>query len=199
MTLHPITRSTTGFTLIELLVALAILSILSFMSYQGITGLLAAEKRLAGGTKRIQMIDRFFAELERDIFLAAPRPVRLSSTEKEAALLGAVAEGQGNYRINLSRFAPAPDMLPQRISYIFSPPTIGIYATSTMDFPNAAIEKPIPVLDGLQSASVRFMDNDGRWLPSWPPAGRSEAMPRGVELTLVLDDLGTFSRLFARP
>lgn len=188
-----------GFTLIELLVALTILSVLSLLSYRGISALLTAERRLEGGTKRIQVIDRFFSEFERDITFAAPRPVRISLTTEEPALLGAATGAQGTYRINLSQFASSPDMPPQRVSYIFSPPTISLAATANMDFTGTEKQDSVVVLDGLQSASVRFLDVDGLWSTSWPPAGRTDAMPKSVEVTLVLDDLGTVSRLVTRP
>ena len=189
-----------GFTLIELLIALTILSVLSYLAYRGISSLVVAEKRLEEGTKRIQMIDRFFAEFERDIIFAVPRPVRTASAETEAALLGAPVGSQGNYRINLSRFAAAPDAPPQRVGYIFSVPTIGMVATAKMDFANPADERPVMLLDGLQSAAVRFMDADGRWSATWPPVAKADAMmPKAVEVTLVLHDLGTVSRLVARP
>lgn len=188
-----------GFTLIELLIALTILSILSFLSYRGISSLLVAEKRLEEGTKRLQMIDRFLSEFERDIIFAAPRPIRIAADATEPALLGTTAGAQSHYRINLSRFAAAPDMLPQRIGYIFSVPTISLVATANTDFTTLADEQSVTLLDGLQSASVRFLDADGRWSATWPPAAKTEAMPKAVELILVLDDLGTVTRLIARP
>ncbi len=199
MTGHREFATRQGFTLIELLIALTILSVLSFLAYRGISSLLVAEKRLEEGTQRMQMIDRFFSEFEHDIIFAAPRPVRISVTATEPALLGAPVGNEGNYRINLSRFASAPDMPPQRIGYIFSVPTINLVATANMDFAVTADEQPVTLLDGLQSASVRFLDADGRWSVTWPPAGKTEAMPIAVELILMLDDLGTVSRLIARP
>jgi general secretion pathway protein J len=188
-----------GFTLIELLIALMILSVLSFLAYRGISSLLVAEKRLEEGTKRLQMIDRFFSEFERDIIFVAPRPVRISVTATEPALFGTPVGTQGNYRISVSRFASAPDMPPQRIGYIFSVPTVSLVATANMDFVVTADEQPVTLLDGLQSASVRFLDTDGRWTLTWPPAERTDTMPLAVELILVLDDLGSVSRLIARP
>ena len=188
-----------GFTLIELLVALTILAVLSLLAYRGISALLAAERRLEGSTKRIQMIDRFFSEFERDITFAAPRPVRISLTAMEPALLGAATGTQGIYRISLSQFSSSPDMPPQRISYIFSPPTISLAATANMDSTSTEKQDSVVVLDGLQSASVRFLDIDGLWSTSWPPAGRTDALPKSAEITLVLDDLGTISRLVTRP
>lgn len=188
-----------GFTLIELLVALTLLSVMSFLAYKGISALLIAEKRLEETTRRMQMIDRFFQEFERDILYAAPRPVRMTSTQTEAALHGGPLDTQGSYRINLSRFAAAPDATPQRIGYIFSVPTVSLTATARMDFSVVTNEQPVAVLDGLRSASVRFLDADGRWANTWPPTARVDAMPALVELTLVLEDLGTVSRLIARP
>ncbi|MCK9387726.1 MAG: type II secretion system minor pseudopilin GspJ [Sulfuritalea sp.] len=199
MTGHKKLATRHGFTLIELLIALTILSILSLLGYRGVSALLVAEKRLEEDTKRMQMIDRFFSEFEHDIIFAAPRPVRITDTATEPALYGTPIDAQGNYRINLSRFAPAPDMPPQRISYIFSVPTISLVAAASMDFPASADEQPTMLLDGLQSASVRFLDADGRWSATWPPTAIKEAMPTAVELILVLDDLGTVSRLIARP
>lgn len=199
MTVHNKRPTRNGFTLIELLIALTILSVLSYLSYRGISSLLVAEKRLEEGTKRMQTIDRFFSEFERDIIFAVPRPVRTAIAATEPALLGTSVGSQGNYRINLSRFAAAPDTPPQRVSYIFAVPTISLAATANMDFANPADEKPVTLLDGLQSAAVRFLDADGRWSATWPPAAKADAMPRAVELTLVLDDLGTVSRLIARP
>lgn len=193
-----IRHRTSGFTLVELLVALTILSLLSFLAYKGISALLLGERRLEEGTRRMQMIDRFFAEFERDIIYAAPRPVRISGSAIEPALLAAPIDAQGNYRINLSRFASAPDEPPQRIGYLFSIPNIRLAATARMDFA-AADEPSANVLDGLRSVSVRFQDADGRWAATWPPTARTDAMPVAVELILVLDDLGTVSRLIARP
>jgi len=199
MTVHNKRPTRNGFTLIELLIALTILSVLSYLSYRGISSLVVAEKRLEEGTKRMQTIDRFFSEFERDIIYAVPRPVRTAIAATEPALLGTSTGTEGNYRINLSRFAPAPDTPPQRISYIFSVPTIGLAATANLDFAASADEQPVTLLDGLQSASVRFLDTDGRWSVTWPPAAKPDAMPMAVELILVLDDLGTVSRLIARP
>jgi general secretion pathway protein J len=195
--------SRSGFTLIELLIALTILSVLSYLSYRGISALLLAEKRLEEGAKRMQMIDRFFSEFENDILFAVPRPVRISSTEIEPALRAAPVGTQGDYRINLSRFASAPDVPPQRVGYIFSMPTISMAATATMDYALAADEQSAMLVDGLQSASVRFLDADGRWSDNWPPVATASmlpnTLPKAVEIILVLNDIGTVTRLIARP
>ena len=186
-----------GFTLIELLIALSILAILSFMAYRGISALITAEQRLKASTKRIQDIDRFFAEIERDILFSAPRLSRVSATTVEPAFVGQMVAGM--HLLKLARFATDRNASPQRIHYVFSPPTLGIAVTTRLDFPDDIDVQPVAVLDRLRSASLRFLDRDGRWLASWPPAGQTEAMPVSVEITLVLDDLGTISRMVTRP
>jgi len=201
MTGQPKQIARNGFTLIELLIAMTILSLLSYLSYKGVTSLLVAEKRLEEGGKRLQSLDRFLSEFERDIIYAAPRSVRIVSNQTEAALLGAPVGTQGSYRINLSRFATAPDTPPQRISYIFAAPAISLAATANMDFSLPADNLAVQLLDGVQSVALRFQNTDGRWSPVWPPAGNTDtlSMPVAVELVLVLNDLGTVTRLIARP
>ena len=68
-----------GFTLIELLAALLILSALALMSYRGLGAVLDAREHVARETDKGRRMSSFFARFERDVQLAAPRPVRSAS------------------------------------------------------------------------------------------------------------------------
>ena len=68
-----------GFTLIELLTALLILSALALMSYRGLGAVLDAREHVTKETDKWRHVASFFARFDRDVRLAAPRPVRTSS------------------------------------------------------------------------------------------------------------------------
>ena len=68
-------RKPRGFTLIELLTALLILSLLALMSYRGLGAVLDAREHVRQETEKWRSVAAFFARFERDVQLAAPRPV----------------------------------------------------------------------------------------------------------------------------
>ena len=71
--------TTRGFTLIELLTALLILSALALMSYRGLGAVLDAREHVTRETDKWRRVAAFVARFERDVNLAAPRPVRSDS------------------------------------------------------------------------------------------------------------------------
>jgi general secretion pathway protein J len=65
--------------LIELLTALLILSALALMSYRGLGAVLDAREHVTRETDKWRRVAAFVARFERDVMLAAPRPVRSAS------------------------------------------------------------------------------------------------------------------------
>jgi general secretion pathway protein J len=73
--------------------------------------------------------------------------------------------------------------------------------------------KPVQtvMLDKVKNVEWRFMDNAGKWQTQWPPLSSTTTapptpplvtlsqLPRAVEVTLELDDLGRLTRLFSAP
>ena len=80
-----------GFTLIEVLSALLILSLLALMSYRGLSAVLDAREHTRNETDKWRRVSAFFARFERDVQLAAPRPVRTASSD--AAIGGTIGAG----------------------------------------------------------------------------------------------------------
>src|SRR5258706_12606398 len=102
-----------GFTLIELLVALLILSALALMSYRGLGAVLDAREHVTTETNRWGRVAACFARFERDVQLAAPRPVRSASGAAPACpgIPGATQQP----RVEISRFASLYGMdIPRR-------------------------------------------------------------------------------------
>ena len=65
------------------------------------------------------------------------------------------------------------------------------------------------MLDKVKGIEWRFLDNAGNWHTDWPTASAAASttppnltlseLPRAVEVTLDLDDLGQLTRLFSVP
>src|SRR5512141_2978039 len=92
-----------GFTLIELLTALLVLSLLALMSYRGLGAVLDAREHVKLETDKWRHVAAFFSRFERDVELAAPRPVRTPSGVAPA-WLGAPPE-TAPLALEFSRFA----------------------------------------------------------------------------------------------
>ena len=92
-----------GFTLIEMLAALLVLSLLGLMSYRGLGAVLDARDHLKAEAERWQRVQSFFLRFERDLRLAAPRPVA-SGAGTAAAWLGQTGSRQ-EPELQLTRFA----------------------------------------------------------------------------------------------
>ena len=82
-----------GFTLIEILSALLILSLLALMSYRGLGAVLDAREHTRNETDKWRRVASFFARFERDVQLAAPRPVRFAATATMDTTMGATTLG----------------------------------------------------------------------------------------------------------
>lgn len=190
-----------GFTLIEVLVALGIFAVISVIGYRGLAALIDSERHLAAEGARWQQIERFFTDFDNDVRYAAPRGGRDPGGLLHHPLEAVPAprspdEGQ----LTLTRFAADdPDGTGmQRIAYRFEEQRVVLLAWPALDAAPLARPERIEILDGISAASLRYLDPDGRWNLSWPPANRLGELPMAVELTLTLDKVGPVTRLFAR-
>ena len=56
------------------------------------------------------------------------------------------------------------------------------------------------MLSGVEALDLRFLDAEGEWQGSWPPADVEDpGMPLAIEFTLELEDYGEITRVFALP
>ncbi len=85
-----------GFTLIEVMSALLVLSLLALMSYRGLGAVLDAREHVKQETDKWRQVAAFFARFERDVELAAPRPVRTNDGIAPAWLFFPGAPPPGN-------------------------------------------------------------------------------------------------------
>lgn len=186
-----------GFTLIELLTALLILSLLALMSYRSLGAVLDAREQVTREADKWRHVASFFARFERDVQLVAPRPVRSASGDAPA-WLGRPNATPGP-RLELSRFASAEGMdAPRRVAYALNArQEIELWLWPGLDVAPDVLPARYPVLAGVTTFEVQYLDDRRAWRNAWPTAPTDAAIPRAVRLHLVLASGEDVVRVFA--
>jgi general secretion pathway protein J len=189
--------SARGFTLIELLSTLLILSLLALMSHRGLGAVLDAREHVTRESNKWQRISAFFARFEHDVHLAAPRPVR-STSGSAPAWLGRPDTASGP-RLEFSRFASVEGMdTPQRLAYRLNDKLdIELWLWPGLDVAPDAQPARYPVLNGVTKFELQYLNADLAWVDTWPVSPLDAAIPRAVQLRIVLASGEDIVRVFA--
>ena len=186
-----------GFTLIELLAALLILSALALMSYRGLGAVLDAREHVTRETDKWRRVASFFARFERDVQLAAPRPVRTISGTA-AAWLGR-SDATQDPLLAFSRFASSGGVdTPRRVAYgLNEKQEIELWLWPGLDVAPDALPARYPVLSGVTKFEIQYLNADLALVGAWPTSLRDAAIPRAVRLRIVLASGEEIVRVFA--
>jgi len=190
-------RGAGGFTLIELLTALLILSLLAMMSYRGLGAVLDAREHVSQETDKWRRVASFFARFERDVQLAAPRPVRAASGTAPA--WRGRADVTSEPRLEFSRFASAEGVdTARRLAYRLNErQEIELWLWPGLDVaPNTAPVR-YPVLTGVTTFELQYLNADLAWVDAWPTSVQGPPIPQGVQLRIVLASGEEIVRVFA--
>ncbi|MHB8912504.1 MAG: type II secretion system protein GspJ [Lysobacter sp.] len=186
-----------GFTLIELLTALLILSLLALMSYRSLGAVLDAREHVTREADKWRHVSSFFARFERDVQLVAPRPVR-SASGNAPPWLGRPDPSSGP-RLEISRFASAEGVdSPRRIAYALNgKQEIELWLWPGLDVTPDVLPARYPVLAGVTTFEIQYLNADRAWLGAWPTSPGDAAIPRAVRLRIVLASGEDIVRVFA--
>ena len=186
-----------GFTLIELLAALLILSALALMSYRGLGAVLDARDHVSGETAKWRRVASFFARFERDVRMAAPRPVR-SASGIAPAWRGSPEATQGP-RLEFSRFASVEGMdSPRRLAYRLNERReIELWLWPGLDIAPGTLPARYPVLSGVTVFELQYLGGNLVWMDAWPGSPADPPIPRAVRLRLALVSGEEVVRIFA--
>jgi len=189
-------KSARGFTLVELLSALLVLSLLALMSYRGLGAVLDAREHVKFETDKWRRVAAFFARFERDVELAAPRAVR-SALGSAPAWLGAPAAA-AQARLEFSRFASVEGVdTARRIGYrLNEKQEIELWLWPGLDVAPDALPTRYPVLSGVKSFELQYLNPALAWVDAWPTAPSDQPIPRAVRLRIVLASNEEIVRVF---
>jgi len=199
------TRRASGFTLIELLVAMFLLAILGTAGFQMLFQINATRDRIEETSSRLTQLQRTFFWLSEDVTQIIDRPVRSAIG---SSLPGVQFNIQGENLFEFTRAGwsnPAADVLPprsnlQRVAYALEEDRLIRQYWYHLEPIDEAPTRRRQMLDKVRDVSFRFLDTDGDWQESWPPADQvTPGLPRAVEFTFDLDDYGLVTRVFALP
>jgi general secretion pathway protein J len=185
-----------GFTLIELLVVLLVLSILALMSYRGLGAIIETREHVTQEIVKWRSVAAFFARFERDVHLAMPRAVR-GAGGATPAWYGTPNATPGP-RLQFSRFAAVDDVdTARRLAYSLNDQQqIELWLWPGLDIAPAGAPARYPLLDGVAKFELRYLNAGLAWVDAWPAAAADTAIPRAVQLRLVLASGEEFVRIF---
>jgi len=188
--------STRGFTLIELLVALLILSALALMSYRGLGAVLDAREHVTREADQWRRVSAFVDRFERDVKLAAPRPVRSAS--------GIAPAWRGNPDatseplLEFSRFASVEGMdSARRVAYRLNDrQEIELWLWPGLDIAPGTLPARYPVLADVAILELQYLNASLAWMDVWPGSRFDAPIPQAVRLRIVLASGEEIVRIF---
>lgn len=191
-----------GFTLVELLVAIMVFSVLAAMAYGGLRSVLNTERAIDQSAQRLNAIQQAMLFIGRDLAQLSGRGIRDEFGDRQPPLR---SQSQGGAAMEFTRGGwsnPAGQQRStlQRVGYAVEEHQLIRFSWPVLDRAPDTQPQRFPLLDDVQSLQLRFMDEQRAWHEAWPQvsanSGTPASLPRAVELTIELADLGVVRRLF---
>lgn len=194
-----------GFTLLELLVAVTIFAVLSAMAYGGLRNVIDNSQQTQVSMQRLQQVQMTMLKISRDFTQLSLRSIR----DEYGNPSNSIRSGDGgDIFIEFSRNGrrnPA-EMLRshlQRVAYKIEDNTLSRLHWPHLDRTQEIQPYESVLLEEVEDASIRFLDNNNDWHDEWPPldataqVGGNPADLSAIEFTLELQDWGELVRIFA--
>lgn len=185
-----------GFTLLEVLLAMGLLALLSLMAYRSLDGMARTREQVAAHNERWREIALFFERVGQDLGQALQQAPGQASPGTRAWLRGesaATPEGTPLVVFSRRRLGGAPEAA---MGYRLRDGQVEWlrWAMGSSDPVQSEV-----VLRGVTDLRLRYLDANGGWAPTWPPAEGEWRLPRAVALELTPREGPALSRVFALP
>ena len=201
---HFSTHKPAGFTLLELLVAVAVFAILSSMAYGGLRNVIDNSHQTELSMQRLQQVQLAMLKISRDFTQLSQRNIRDEYGNPNNYIMA--GEG-GDIVIEFSRGGrrnPAQLLRShlQRVAYKLEENTLSRLHWPHLDRTQEMQAYESVLLEDVENASIRFLDNSNEWHNEWPPLsatgqpGDTAVTLSAIEFTLELQDWGELVRIF---
>lgn len=193
-----------GFTLLELLVAVAVFAVLSAMAYGGLSNVIDNSQQTELSMKRLQLVQLAMVKISRDFTQLSQRGIRDEYGNPNNYILTGES---GDIIIEFSRGGrrnPAELQRShlQRVAYKLEENTFSRLYWPHLDRTQEMQPYESVLLEDVEDASIRFLDNSNEWHNEWPPLsatglpGDTSVALSAIEFTLELQDWGELVRIF---
>ncbi|WP_051333309.1 type II secretion system minor pseudopilin GspJ [Aliagarivorans marinus] len=195
-------RQQRGFTFLEMLMAIAIFAFLAIAAYQLLAGVQQSDELSERHGARLRQVQRAMTVMQRDFSQMAARPFRDESQEQRPLFkmekflhgsdAGAVEMVSLGWR-NPQAMLPRSEL--QRSSYLLRDQQL---IKAFYNYPDAVVgQEPREqvLLDQVEDLNFRVYQN-GSWRENF---GETDALPEGVEVTILTADYGELRRVFLVP
>lgn len=207
MICHQQTSSThsRGFTLLELLVAVSVFAVIAALASGGFNSVLNTASRSEEQMTRLAELQKAMTIIARDVEQAVERPIRDSFGDTLSPFIGSQST-------NLLEFSRTGRRNPgqaarshlQRIGYRHEEDVLYRLSWAVLDRAQDSEALEYELLSGVNEIEIRYLDNNREWQDQWPPlqaaqpgtSSNSNALPKGVEITLDIEGLGPVPRVF---
>lgn len=201
-----------GFTIIEFVAAMAVFAVLAIMGYGSLKTVVDSRQAVESTSDNIRSLQRAFHLIAQDFEQFHARPVRNAFGDPQPAV-----SGQDSGSVELTRGGwPTPFDLPQsglvRVRYDLEDDILVRSSWVVLD--RAQDSQPIksPILQNVEAIKFRYLNDQSEWKDTWPenspqsnsgigtqqtakPAGHLIEIPRVVELSLSVKDVGEITYL----
>lgn len=195
-----------GFTLLEVLIAIAIFALLAMATYRMLDSVLQTDRGQRQQEQRLRELTRAMAAFERDLLQVRTRPIRDPLGDPLASLYG---DSGKDTRLEFTRSGwrnplGQPRATLQRVRWQLEGERWQRAYWPVLDQAQDSQPRVQQALDGVKRYELRFLDLEGRWLQSWPPANsRSDEgltqLPKAVELIIEHRYYGELRRVWRLP
>ena len=189
-----------GFTLAELLIAIAVLAVLASISFRGLNSVLDADRHVQSETRRWNEVAMVVANLGRDLSLSVARSVRDDAGRSRSGLIIDRVQDNSPEQLVITRVGDddgSPRNEIRRVGYRLRERTLDYLVWPAADLAPGAVPSVSPLLEDVASLQLRALGGDGSWTTFWPAGGQANALPRAVEVQIVLGTGARVSRIFS--
>jgi general secretion pathway protein J len=196
-------KAINGFTLIELLVALFVFAILAVTAYRGLNAVTQTRAHIDRETRKWQALERFFARLDGETAQVLQRPVRTANGLEAPPWVGtpSAAESLEDVQLAFTRNggfdADGIPLPPQRVGYRLRQNKLEMLRWTALDSAPYNVPSVDTVLEDVSEFNLRHLSSHLTWEAQWPPSYLDTALPKGVEVELVLNGGDKLTRFFA--